>query len=115
MAVGGGVLLSLIPASGEVPISAARAAPSTAAVHLAESRRRFSTVCQYCCTSASGEVDAAASSCDLAGHVGQMTGSSVKAWQPSGSHVLPHWFQGAPLRETLRVITCPWGATVTVH
>jgi hypothetical protein len=52
---------------------------------------------------------------DLAGQVGQMTRSSVKALQPAGSNVLPHWFQGAPLRQTLRVITSPAGAASTFH
>jgi hypothetical protein len=106
---------SFILASGEVPITVARAAPSAAADHFAESRSRFPAVCQCFCTSASGEGDEAASSSDLAGHAGQMTRSFVRASQPSCSDVLPHWFQGAPLRQTLRVITCPAGATSTFH
>lgn len=49
-------------------------APSTAAIHLAESRRRLPALSQYSCTPASGALDeAAASSGSWPGQVGQMT------------------------------------------
>ena len=85
-------LCSLIPVSGEVPITAAKAAPSRAAIHLAESRRRFPTVLQYSWTPASGAPDAAISSFDRAGHVGQMTLSISPFW--------PHWAQSFSSRRT---------------
>jgi hypothetical protein len=94
-------------------MTAARAAPSTVAIHLAESRSRLPAVLQYSCTSSRGDTDgedtagAATAAATRAGHAGQIT--------LSGSRPTWHRFQGSSPQRTCRVIRCPSGQTLTVQ
>ena len=85
-----------IGASGEVPIRVARAAPSTVAIHLAESRSRFPDLFQYFCIPLSAD---SAADISLAGRTGQVGQIIPSGSQPSATacHALP------PTQMSLRI------------
>lgn len=77
-------------ASGEVPTTVASAAPSTAAIHFAESRRRVPALLQHSCIPASAGPCSWLSSAGRAGQAGQITPSGSQPSLARSHRLLSH-------------------------